>query len=669
MKRNLCLLLLAILAPALAQADVLFRDDFTGGKSPEWIQINDGSESGSFHAEGGSYRLVSRDSLSSLPRAIVRSAAQRNYFIQADVRIIPIAHDVAAASLISYYNDSRHFYEFDLDALNRFWFLRKVDKSGSALLAQGLVFGPARSLYRLGLYVSDSDIRVFIDGVMVAQQQDSRSLSGGGFGLAAQGAEARWDNVLVRNSNPQDFFYAITSGTTDGAGRVAFSTTHLVTTDQNNKPLAGITVYRIRRDGLSYFVIQDPRRNFAARSGFLTEFTTRESGEYIVRLRNIGAPVVVPRSLPTYQVDWLSQFVQRSARFAPDQVTADLSSLRDVHLRQGSFFQQGGDRITDSTVASAGEAAEINGIIFGDWDNFGNFLRFPSVSGRASGGDALTGQAASAFRVPQNSKFTMHKLTLSAGGPPVSIVFYFQEDSRAFILVDSASLPAKLERGKSYNVPFSILNTGENAGPFEISIVLSLNSFPGASDLRLARRSFSGLGAGQVINSELSIQTPGNLKDGLYFIATFLESPAGNARDKLLRVHNGNFVEPTVLGSFPASGRMDITLSWSGAADLDLHVTDPYAETIYYFHPTSESGGSLQQDGECAGSGDHQETVSYPSGMAASGMYQISIHYFRACGSANDVTWNVKVDSDKGTQNYSGNIHPGDYLRAADYQR
>ena len=137
----------------------------------------------------------------------------------------------------------------------------------------------------------------------------------------------------------------------------------------------------------------------------------------------------------------------------------------------------------------------------------------------------------------------------------------------------------------------------------------------------------------------------------------------------MLRVHNGNFVEPAVLGSFPASGSMGVTLSWSGEADLDLHVTDPYGETIYYFRPTGESGGTLQQDSECAGSGEHQEVVSYPSGMAAAGTYQISVHYFRSCGSAGDVSWNVKVDSDKGTQNYSGSIHPGQYLRAADYVR
>ena len=351
------------------------------------------------------YRLVSRDSLAAIPRAIVRSVSQRNYFLQADVRITPISNDVASASLISYYNDSRHFYEFDLDALNRFWSLRKIDKSGSALLAQGLVFGPARSLFRLGLYVSDGDIRAFIDGVMVVQQLDPRPLSGGAFGLSAQGADARWDNVLVRNSNPQDFFYAITAKDTDSAGRVAFSSTHLVATDQNNKPLAGITVYRIRRDGLSYFVFQDPRRNFAARSGFLTEFAAQTSGEYVVRLRNIGAPVLLPRSLQTYQVDWLTGFLQKSARLSPNQVTTEINSFRNLHLRKGSFIQKNGDPIVDSTIATPGEAAELNGILFGDWDNFGNFLRFPSLSGRASQTDAL--RAGSGF-IPRPAEFQVH---------------------------------------------------------------------------------------------------------------------------------------------------------------------------------------------------------------------------------------------------------------------
>ena len=289
----------------------------------------------------------------------------------------------------------------------------------------------------------------------------------------------------------------------------------------------------------------------------------------------------------------------------------------------------------------------------------------PFADGRAGDGDQLIGRAAASAQVPQNSLFTLHVLRLAAGGPAVSVAWFVQEDSRAFIIVDSAALPSDLQRGRSVDVPFTLLNTGENAGAFQLSIVLSRNSFPGATDIRLGRRSFSSLTGGGRIQSTMTIQLPSDVPDGRYFIATFLEVPT--TRDKLLRVHNGNFVRPVQLGSFPAPGRLTVSLNWSGSADLDLHVTDPMGETLYYFHPASAAGGSISRDRECAGQQGQSEVVSYPAGQAVSGKYQISVHYFRACGAAKDVAYNVSVESDAGTQTFNGVVHPGDYTRVADY--
>ena len=54
--------------------------------------------------------------------------------------------------------------------------------------------------FRLGLYAHDGDLRAFIDSVMVTEKIDSRPLSGGAFGLSARGADAFWDNVLVKQA-------------------------------------------------------------------------------------------------------------------------------------------------------------------------------------------------------------------------------------------------------------------------------------------------------------------------------------------------------------------------------------------------------------------------------------------------------------------------------------
>ncbi|HSP06638.1 MAG TPA: hypothetical protein VLR94_05635, partial [Acidobacteriota bacterium] len=61
MRYALWFLLLTILFPASGRAQILFHDEFTGGKSPKWIQVNDGSDSGTFRVQGGAYILSSRD--------------------------------------------------------------------------------------------------------------------------------------------------------------------------------------------------------------------------------------------------------------------------------------------------------------------------------------------------------------------------------------------------------------------------------------------------------------------------------------------------------------------------------------------------------------------------------------------------------------------------------
>jgi hypothetical protein len=289
------------------------------------------------------------------------------------------------------------------------------------------------------------------------------------------------------------------------------------------------------------------------------------------------------------------------------------------------------------------------------------------LNGVAGPGDALFKRAAEAALVPQNSVFTIHVLSLTFEGRSVSVAWIVQQDDRPFVLVDSAKFPSGLERGKSYRLPFTIVNSGGDAGAFNLSVVLSRSSRPGINDPRLARRSFAGLGEHGRIQSEISINVPVGIADGLYYISTLLE-PA-DARDRRLRLHNGNMLKLAGIGNVPAPGSMSISLSWNGDADLDLHVTDPAGETIYYFHPTSASGAGLNRDRQCGGDLATTEVVSYSSNQAPGGKYLISVHHFRSCGQPADVPWKITVDSDRGSQTFTGVIRPGNYVRAAEYSR
>ncbi len=667
MSQHIACFALLLLTAFSVDAQVLFRDDFAGGKSQFWSQRNDGPRPGNFQVQGGAYRITSSDAAQSIPRALVDEAASGNYYVQADVRVNSSPARFSSASLLAYYIDSNHHYEFSIDPNSRFWTLQKIDKSGLALLARGGIPAP-RNAYRLGLYVREGDLRAFIDDVMVTRQTDSRPLSGGAFGLSARGAETLWDNVFVKTSNPEDFFYTINSKTTNQQGKVSFGDAAFTALIENGKQLSGVQVIRINRDAVSYFVFIDSSNRVRLRSGFLREFEALQGKEYRVRLRKAGSGFSSgSHSYTTLETSWILGFLRRSARFVTKGVTVDLKAKRDIYL-QSQGFVQSGDVLNDSILGSQGQKIEGNTVLFGKWEEFGNYRIFPSQSGNLSSSRAALSAIESSLNVPNNSKFTVFALRLSSGSTNGVLSWFVQEDSRAFLVTESAELPNQISPGNSYRIPFTIRNSGEAAGSFCFSVVLSRNGFMGATDIKLAERTFSGIDPGARISSEVEARVPASVQPGRYFVGTLMETDT--RMNRLIRIDNvASPIRPITVGDFPANGQIQIELNWEGAADLDLHVTDPYGETVYYFRPFNQSGGAYQDDRECYNNHGQSERVIYGSGFAAAGLYQVSIHYFRPCGEARDIRWNLNVTADNRSANYSGTVRPGEYIRAADFTR
>lgn len=319
-------------------------------------------------------------------------------------------------------------------------------------------------------------------------------------------------------------------------------------------------------------------------------------------------------------------------------------------------------------LGSVGQQAEAVGLIFGKPENTGNYIRFPSTSGKVSNSNSMEAAFISVLPAPENSKFIIYNLKLNTGSDsvPASISWIVQEDSRGMVIVQSADFPREsLRPGSTYNVPFTISNSGGTAGPFVLFFLLSKNSSVARSDIRLKQISFDGLESRGKISSQTDLTIPSNVSPGRYFIGTLLESS-----DPGTRVLNGSgTIRPEGVGEFPSNGQLEVTLTWDDDADLDLHLTDPFGETIHYFRPTSLSGGSLDSDMECFNTGTKTERISYPQGSAASGAYLISVHYFRSCNSGKAVHWTVNVTSDGKSQSFEGTISPGQYLRVVDFTR
>jgi hypothetical protein len=89
----------------------------------------------------------------------------------------------------------------------------------------------------------------------------------------------------------------------------------------------------------------------------------------------------------------------------------------------------------------------------------------------------------------------------------------------------------------------------------------------------------------------------------------------------------------------PATG-LRVTLTWVGAADLDLYVTGPSWETVYFGNTPGRSGGTLERDARCRDA--IAEKASAPMvewttfSDPAPGGYRVGVDYLEGCGGPTD---------------------------------
>jgi hypothetical protein len=100
------------------------------------------------------------------------------------------------------------------------------------------------------------------------------------------------------------------------------------------------------------------------------------------------------------------------------------------------------------------------------------------------------------------------------------------------------------------------------------------------------------------------------------------------------------------------SGDVQITLTWDNESDVDLWVTDPSGEKIYFDHPYSRSGGQLDVDDR---NGFGPENIFWPTGEAPSGEYRVQVHHYYGSGVAN---YQVLVQVNGQSFTYTGSLAP-----------
>ncbi|OUR75957.1 hypothetical protein A9Q83_16470 [Alphaproteobacteria bacterium 46_93_T64] len=82
---------------------------------------------------------------------------------------------------------------------------------------------------------------------------------------------------------------------------------------------------------------------------------------------------------------------------------------------------------------------------------------------------------------------------------------------------------------------------------------------------------------------------------------------------------------------------MTVQLSWDLPVDLDLFLTDPSGETVYFANRKARSGVRMGAMTGCQAvetlSPPYEETMNIPN--AEIGVYRISVDYIKDCGSNN----------------------------------
>ncbi|MES0874977.1 hypothetical protein ABSH63_13310 [Sinimarinibacterium sp. HSW-8] len=165
----------------------------------------------------------------------------------------------------------------------------------------------------------------------------------------------------------------------------------------------------------------------------------------------------------------------------------------------------------------------------------------------------------------------------------------------------------------------------------------------GKSALREQQAAFAANGkpkAEQTFNIEITLPT--NIEQGRFSVDIAVRDATGNV---------SNTGRGVIVVGQVGTGKLQFSLSWDAGVDLDLHVTEPDGNQIYYANPgPSTSGGRLDID-DLNGPEPSDRPPGEPEGVenifwqnaAPTGTYVVRVDYFSGSQAANFV---VTVSAD-----------------------
>ncbi len=138
---------------------------------------------------------------------------------------------------------------------------------------------------------------------------------------------------------------------------------------------------------------------------------------------------------------------------------------------------------------------------------------------------------------------------------------------------------------------------------------------------------------------------PVNLKHGTNHVA--FVTKAYDSDNRLIIVGNDLATTDFTVECTADPAAMLVTLTWNtGGTDVDLYVTDPQGEAVWYGRKVGSHGGALDHD-EMGGYGPEHFTLPVSAATQYPGEYQVRVHYYRG---QPPTTYTLTVLTEEGTQ-------------------
>lgn len=147
-----------------------------------------------------------------------------------------------------------------------------------------------------------------------------------------------------------------------------------------------------------------------------------------------------------------------------------------------------------------------------------------------------------------------------------------------------------------------------------------------------------------------------------------LNMAISDGRDERLRPMIGLPLSTSLRVVQVGTGDIQINLNWDTETDLDLWVTEPGGNVIFYGQRRSPSGGELDLDSyaACSIAGDEgqgNENVYWPVNSAPSGEYRVEVDLFSPCDTIatnQNTNYHVTVVVDDRVSSFEGTFSPTD---------